>query len=256
MNNIYFDDETKILRIILDKNFNIRSDICKLKFENELESDYVDIERNYVGTIYGLKLKRLIYHNSIVLFELNGKLRLRTYIIIRESKLQKEFSDTVDNLEPTIIGNEYVFDFSKVIELSNKIIDRDNKNAKEARLKEEDSKFNTLFIAGKLESIGVPTSFATIENDGQMIKIKIPGAQTSEKFMSYILIEVCKTKKKYIDLDDNTKVNIIFQNEHVTGNRRAKLVPFNNLTLSAAVSIIESFKQVYFKDINNDNEIQ
>jgi hypothetical protein len=254
---VSFDDDTKILDIEFNKSKKVVPYGFLISKSHELNSLRFRLQRHNDGMLTGLYLTSLTF-NLYIHFNCSdeGKYFLSAHSWARDSKLKQQLITAVERSNPTINNNILSYDLSDVFVIIKKIEDKAAAASKEERLKVEDRKFNTLFVAGKLELIGVPTKFATIENDGLQIKVKIPGAQESEKFVSYILIEVCKSKKKNVELDDNSKVNLWFLNEHINGIRKPKLVPFKNLTLSSAISIIESFKQVYFKDINNDNDIQ
>lgn len=145
------------------------------------------------------------------------------------------------------------YNITPIIDHIMKHRDAQIKYEREENLRTESRKFSTLYISGKLGEIGYPSESITFENLNTTTKVFIPVDRKSVVTKSYIKIDIRKTKTIKFDVDGKTKVNLTFVKE--TTNRKDKIVPFENIKLDDAITILESFKKVYFKD-NYDNDTE
>lgn len=121
----------------------------------------------------------------------------------------------------------------------------------EKKIQLEEIKLNTLFVAGELSNIGYPVDHVTFSELNTVIDVKIPVDRKSQKTRNFVRLNIRKTKKKIKEITADTKLDISFVKD--TDNRNQKVVTFDNITLADALIILESFKKVYFKEEEDDN---
>lgn len=153
---------------------------------------------------------------------------------------------------PYIVENETVhYNVTKVIEHMTSFRTAYLAKVHEDKLKMESKKYNSLYISGKLGELGFPNESVTFENLNTTTKVFIPVDRKSVVTKSYIKIDIRTTKKVSFDVTGDTKVDLSFVKE--TSNRKDRVVPFENIRLDDALTILESFKKVYFKDENDQD---
>lgn len=121
----------------------------------------------------------------------------------------------------------------------------------EKKIQLEEIKLNTLFVAGELSNIGYPVDHVTFSELNTVIDVKIPVDRKSQKTRNFVRLNIRKTRKKIKEITADTKLDISFVKD--TDNRNQKVVTFDNITLADALIILESFKKVYFKEEEDDN---